>query len=493
MRDLIPPDLDGALNQAQIIITNYHAFLLRDAKEIKGVSKTTRQILLAGKSTDPFKETPEAMVTRVLRDFGVGVVDKATGRQEIVVLNDEAHHCYQDKPIEAVAGHGKITAEQAAANEDARVWFKGIQAINRRIGVKQVYDLSATPFYLSGSGYNEGFIFPWTVSDFSLMDAIESGIVKVPQTPVDDDAAGDLVTYLRLWDHIGDKLPQRKAKDGVDFANWPILEVLEGALRSLYRSYQRSYAYWREALEPLGQTPPVYIVVCPNTVVSKLVYDWIAGSEVDVNDKAVLRPGNLELFSNVVDGELVDRPRTILVDSAQLESGEALRGDFKTAAATEIAAFKNQYRLNNPGADADLLIGEDLKKTGAGNLFTVFGEPDIELRHTDEGQVVVELRSVDVYDPTTGEIRTNDTGQIALWMIDTNYDEESFFVRHCYFTGGNDPYRRLKTALKADIDVDAWASLNRTQSRPFAKPVTGKIAVKVINDYGDEVMKVFEL
>jgi adenine-specific DNA-methyltransferase len=143
--------------------------------------------------------------------------------------------------------------------------------------------------------------------------------------------------------------------------------------------------------------------------------------------------------------------------------------------------------------NADLLIGEDLKKTGAGNLFTVFGEPDIELHYTDDGQVIVDLRGVDVYDPTTGEIRNNDTGQIALWMVDTDYDEESFFVRHCYFTGGNDPYKRLKIALKTDIDVDAWASLNRTESRPFAKPETGKIAVKVINDYGDEVMKVFEI
>ena len=141
--------------------------------------------------------------------------------------------------------------------------------------------------------------------------------------------------------------------------------------------------------------------------------------------------------------------------------------------------------------NADLLMGEDLKKTGAGNLFTVFGEPDIELRDTAEGQVVVDLRGVDVYDPTTGEVRSNDTSQIALWMIDTNYNEESFFVRHCYFTGGNDPYSRLKRALKADIDAEAWESLNRTESRPFDKPETGKIAVKVINDYGDEVMKVF--
>ena len=143
--------------------------------------------------------------------------------------------------------------------------------------------------------------------------------------------------------------------------------------------------------------------------------------------------------------------------------------------------------------NADLLMGEDLKKTGAGNLFTVFGEPDIELEPTDDGQVVVHLNGVDVYDPTTGEVRSNDTSRIALWMIDTNYNEESFFVRHCYFTGGNDPYKRLKVALKADIDAEAWESMHATVSRAFDKPDTGKIAVKVINDYGDEVMKVFEV
>ncbi|MFE7012130.1 site-specific DNA-methyltransferase [Streptomyces sp. NPDC057651] len=142
--------------------------------------------------------------------------------------------------------------------------------------------------------------------------------------------------------------------------------------------------------------------------------------------------------------------------------------------------------------NVDLLMGEDLKKTGAGNLFTVFGEPDIDVRH-DDGDVVVELKGVDVYDPTTNEVRSNDTRLVALWMIDTNYNGDSFFVRHCYFTGGGDPYKRLKSALKAEIDVDAWASLNSTVSRPFAKPDTGRIAIKVINDYGDEVMKVFQV
>jgi len=142
--------------------------------------------------------------------------------------------------------------------------------------------------------------------------------------------------------------------------------------------------------------------------------------------------------------------------------------------------------------NADLLMGEELKKTGAGNLFTVFGEPDIAWAESEDG-IVVDLRGVDVYDPTTGEVRSNSTDQIALWMIDTDYDEESFFVRHCYFTGGNDPYKRLKTTLKADIDEEAWESLYRTVSRPFPRPDTGKFAVKVINDYGDEVMKVFEV
>ncbi|MBF4999761.1 site-specific DNA-methyltransferase [Nocardia sp. BSTN01] len=143
--------------------------------------------------------------------------------------------------------------------------------------------------------------------------------------------------------------------------------------------------------------------------------------------------------------------------------------------------------------NSDLLMGEELKKTGAGNLFTVFGEPDIELRETDGGKLLVDLRGVDIYDPTTGEIRSNDTGQIALWMIDTEYNGEAFFVRHCYFTGGADPYKRLRAALKADIDPEAWESLYQTISRPFPKPESGRIAVKVINDYGDEVMKVFEV
>jgi adenine-specific DNA-methyltransferase len=142
--------------------------------------------------------------------------------------------------------------------------------------------------------------------------------------------------------------------------------------------------------------------------------------------------------------------------------------------------------------NADLLMGEELKKTGAGNLFTVFGEPDIAVK-AEGDDVTVELLGVDVFDPTTGEVRSSGTDQVALWVIDTDYNGESFFVRHCYFTGGQDPYKRLKTALRADIDEDGWATLFATTSRPFPRPSTGKIAVKVINDYGDEVVKVYEV
>jgi adenine-specific DNA-methyltransferase len=142
----------------------------------------------------------------------------------------------------------------------------------------------------------------------------------------------------------------------------------------------------------------------------------------------------------------------------------------------------------------DLAMGEELlKKTGAGNLFMVFGEPDVEIKKQKGGQIVAEIKGVDVYDPTTGQIRSASTDDIACWFIDTNYNGESFFVRHAYFTGAEEPYDKLKRALRAEIDEAAWSSLYSTVSRPFEKPESGKIAVKVINHYGDEVLKVFKI
>ncbi len=139
----------------------------------------------------------------------------------------------------------------------------------------------------------------------------------------------------------------------------------------------------------------------------------------------------------------------------------------------------------------DLHMAEDLKNTGKGNLFVVFGEPDVEILDAPGGEIKVKVHGVDVFDPSTGEIRSDDVKGIAAWFIDTDYDEESFFVRHAYFLGASDPYKSLKTALKAEIDPDAWETLYKDTSRPFPRPSTGRIAVKVINHFGDEVLKVF--
>lgn len=216
-------------------------------------------------------------------------------------------------------------------------------------------------------------------------------------------------------------------------------------------------------------------------------YGTVSGSYVKKAAKEAIQAENVDLLC--ILGFAFDPNVTNVTET----DGVTVEATDERFAQVEGARLLGKLPVLMVRMNADLLMGEELKKTGAGNLFTVFGEPDIEISKTTDGYIV-DLKGVDVYDPTTGEVRSNDTSQIALWMIDTDYNGESFFVRHCYFTGGNDPYKRLKTALKADIDPDAWESLYQTVSRPFPAPAEGnKIAVKVINDYGDEVMKVFEV
>ena len=143
--------------------------------------------------------------------------------------------------------------------------------------------------------------------------------------------------------------------------------------------------------------------------------------------------------------------------------------------------------------NADLHMSDELKNTGKGNLFVVFGEPDIEIKELKDDMIRVKIKGVDVFHPSTGEVRSDDTEGIACWFIDTDYNEESFFVRHAYFLGANDPYGALKTTLKAEVDPEAWESLHSDISRSFEKPKSRRIAVKVINHLGDEVMKVFKV
>lgn len=178
---------------------------------------------------------------------------------------------------------------------------------------------------------------------------------------------------------------------------------------------------------------------------------------------------------------------------------EALDARFDTLIACGFNFDAHSSELNKLGPlpilkakmNPDLHMSEELKNTGAGNLFVVFGEPDIEWDFDKNGDIVVEVLGVDVFDPKTGEVRASGKDDIAAWFIDTDYDETSFFVRHAYFLGANDPYKSLKTALKTEIDKEAWQTLYRDKSRPFSRPSTGRFAVKVINHFGDEVMKVF--
>ena len=191
----------------------------------------------------------------------------------------------------------------------------------------------------------------------------------------------------------------------------------------------------------------------------------------------------------------VSRPDLV---AAAREAGDA-GFDVLTACAFNYDAHSSEFDklgripVLKARMNADLHMADDLKNTGKGNLFVIFGEPDIDIFDVADGQIQVKVNGVDVFHPNTGEVRSDGAEGIACWFIDTDYNEESFFVRHAYFLGANDPYKALKTTLKAEINEEAWATLNSDTSRPFDKPKTGRIAVKVINHLGDEVMKVFRV
>lgn len=352
-RDLVPPELREHLGRARIVVTNFHALQLRS--KVKGVPKLTRQIL----PETAFQESPDEMVRRVCRELG-------TSSKQIVVLNDEAHHCYRRRLDDAadVRLKGEERKEAQRREEDARVWISGLEAVQRKLGIKTIFDLSATPFFLNGSGYSEGTLFPWVVSDFSLIDAIESGVVKVPRVPVSDDSmSGEGVTYRNLWVRISSELPKRGRGTGSDSVEPRLPAELEGALRTLYGNYEKAYRHWEgsNGAKNGASSPPVLIVVCSNTAVSKLVYDFVGGYEVETpSGEKVVRPGELSIFSNASGGRWLARPNTILIDSRELESGEAMSKAFKAVAANEIDEFKAEIQERFPGRDATSISDEEI-------------------------------------------------------------------------------------------------------------------------------------
>ena len=337
-RELIPSDMMGELEKCKIVITNYHAFKLRERIDI---SKGGRQLLQGrgGQALDT-KETEGQMIQRVMPEL--------MGLKNVMVINDEAHHCYQEKPVKLedtddLKGDDKKEAEEN--NEAARLWINGIKAVQRQLGVNRVIDLSATPFFLRGSGYVEGTLFPWTMSDFSLMDAIECGIVKLPRVPVADNIPGAEVPIFRnLWENLKNaepKLPRSGRSKGGNLDPLKLPTKLQTALQALYGHYEKTFDVWQK--EGI-RVPPCFIVVCQNTAISKLVYDYISGFQPAANPDGTLPPpylGALPLFSNYdQNGEPLARPRTLLIDSEQLESGEALDDNFRSMAGTEIEQFR---------------------------------------------------------------------------------------------------------------------------------------------------------
>jgi type III restriction enzyme len=334
-RELVPGDMLEEVNRAKIVITNYHAFKLRERIEL---SKGGRQ-LLQGRGGEELKtlETEGQMLQRVMPDL--------MGMKNVLAINDEAHHCYREKPKDAddedLKGDDKKEAEKN--NEAARLWISGLEAVNRKLGLSRVIDLSATPFFLRGSGYAEGTLFPWTMSDFSLMDAIESGIVKLPRVPVAQNIPGPEMPMFRdLWENIRKDMPKKGRGHGEELDPLKLPTRLQTALEALYGHYEKTFRVWEEKGY---KVPPCFIIVCQNTAVSKLVYDFISGFHRKQTDGTTkLENGRLALFRNFdeVTGNPLPRPNTLLIDSEQLEAGDALDDNFRGMAADEIERFRRE-------------------------------------------------------------------------------------------------------------------------------------------------------
>ena len=390
-RKLVPPAYAGLLDglNARLVITNFHSF---EARLIGGNKKSPLDGKLGadGRKVEA-REDDTLMLRRLLPGFKPG--------RRLLVLNDEAHHCY----LPRAKGRDNDEENSATENERAAVWYSGLRAVARRWQVRAVYDLSATPYYLAGSGWPAYSYFPWVVSDFSLIDAIEAGLVKIPFLPVDDSSQSIAEPVLRnLYEHCKDELPRkgqrtqrredqaapaskaaatvstastagRARKTGKAGSAHPVHEappqlppLLRNALAQFYRHYEAYDLGQRQHGESgldLLSAPPVFIVVCSNTTVSKEVYKQIAGYQTtDADGQPYTVPGVLPLFSNfdISSRAARQRPPTLLIDSDALEHSGQIDEDFKRVFGPEIEAFKRDYRISRPEQSVDALSDGDL-------------------------------------------------------------------------------------------------------------------------------------
>jgi len=352
------------INKSKIVITNYHAFKLRERIEL---AKGTRG-LLQGQGPDlDTLETEGQMLQRVMPDL--------MGMKNILVLNDEAHHCYRHKvgaeEEEDVKGEEKQEAERN--REAARLWISGLEIVKRKLGISRVIDLSATPFFLRGSGYAEGTLFPWTMSDFSLMDAIECGIVKLPRVPVAENIPGDEMPMFRnLWENIRKDMPKKGRGKAAALDPLALPVRLQTALLALYGHYEGTFKLWQD----VGvKVPPCFIVVCNNTSTSKLVYDYISGfTRINEDGSGTPVGGRLKLFQNHDEhGNPLARPHTLLIDSEQLEAGDALDPNFRAMAADEIERFRREIiQRTGDSRAAEKISDQDLLR----EVMNTVGKPN---------------------------------------------------------------------------------------------------------------------
>ncbi len=369
LRGLVPQafaDVLPGINK-KLVITNFHAFELKTLQENKRspFDGKSAGFNAAGKEKkNTATENPALMIKRLMRDAKSG--------SRLLVINDEAHHCYYPKPSEkkgkstGYASAADATAEEKAEvqkeNERAALWYTGISQLAEKFKLTAVYDLSATPYFLNGSGYQPYSLFPWIVSDFGLIEAIESGLVKIPYLPEKDNSqAIDRAKLANIYEEVKSELPkkgQRTQKKDATAKGETLKEappalptLVKAALDQFYSHYEKE----NEKIIDLLRTPPVLIVVCNNTSVSKEVYKWMAGYEYeDETGKDVCIPGHFELFSNYDrNHRLLPKPPTLLIDSVALEAGDQVGEDFKKIFAPEIEKFKREYRTTHPGRSVE--------------------------------------------------------------------------------------------------------------------------------------------
>lgn len=378
VRGLVPRQLEDMLDglNARLVITNFHSFEL---KTLQGNKKSPFDGKVIGKD-DKGKEikkivteNPALMIKRLMGGLKPG------GR--LLVINDEAHHCYYPNPATekkkssnyktaAVELTQEEKAEVKEENERAAVWYNGIVALSKKFRLKAVYDLSATPYFLNGSGYIPYSLFPWVVSDFGLIEAIESGLVKIPFLPEKDNTHNiEQATLANIYEEVKKELPrkgQRKQKSEAAEKGEILKEeppqlpmLVKTAFDQFYTHYQKDY----NRIGDLFSSPPVMIIVCNNTTVSKEVYKWVAGYEYE-NEKGELitHPGAFDLFSNYdkTTEQVRQKPPTLLIDSDALENSNQINEDFKKVFASEINNFKREYRITHPGKSIENLTDADI-------------------------------------------------------------------------------------------------------------------------------------